>query len=51
MYVAEKDAGEKQMFRLTPLLRFLPYYLIPTLSHYLITHQAFAQELWIRNTP
>jgi hypothetical protein len=28
MYVAKKDAGEKRMFRLTPLLRFLPYYLI-----------------------
>jgi hypothetical protein len=28
MYVAKIDAGEKQMFRLTPLLRFLPYYLI-----------------------
>jgi hypothetical protein len=29
----------------------MPYYLTPILSHYLITHQAFAQELWIRNTP
>jgi len=31
MYVAGKDAGEKQTFRLTLLLRFLPYYLTSNL--------------------
>ena len=42
MCVAEKDAGEKQMFRLTPLLHFLPYYL--TDVSYLITHQVLPRN-------
>ena len=44
MYVAEKDADEKQMFRLTPLLRFLPYYLISNSVPYLITHQVLPRN-------
>jgi len=39
MYAAKKDADEKQLFRLTPLLRFLPYYLISNSVPFLITHQ------------
>jgi hypothetical protein len=44
MYAAEKDAGEKQMFRLTPLLRFLPYYLISNSVPFLITHQVLPRN-------
>ena len=44
MYVAKKDAGEKQTFRLTPLLRFLPYYLISNSVPYLITHQVLPRN-------
>ena len=44
MYAAEIDAGEKQMFRLTPLLRFLPYYLISNSVPYLITHQVLPRN-------
>ncbi|OHB81579.1 MAG: hypothetical protein A2Z38_12620 [Planctomycetes bacterium RBG_19FT_COMBO_48_8] len=44
MYMAEKDTGEKQMFRLTPLLCFLPYYLISNSVPYLITHQVLPRN-------
>ena len=44
MYVTEKDAGEKQMFRRAPLLRFLPYYLISNSVPYLITHQVLPRN-------
>ena len=44
MYAAEKDAGEKQMFRLTLLLRFLPYYLISNSVPFLITHQVLPRN-------
>ncbi len=44
MYVAEHDAGEKQMFYLTPLLRFLTYYLISNSVPYLITHQVLPRN-------
>jgi hypothetical protein len=50
IYVAIKDVGEKQTFRLTPLLRFLPYYLNPTNVPSPDHTSGFAQELWIRNT-
>jgi len=39
-----EDAGEKQMFRLTPLFRFLPYYLISNSAPYLITHQVLPRN-------
>jgi hypothetical protein len=42
--MAGKDAGEKQMFRLTPLLRFLPYYLISNSVPFLITHQVLPRN-------
>jgi hypothetical protein len=42
--VAKIDVGEKQMFRLTPLLHFLPYYLISNSVPYLITHQVLPRN-------
>jgi len=42
--MAGKDAGEKQLFRLTPLLRFLPYYLISNSVPFLITHQVLPRN-------
>ena len=44
MYATKKGAGEKQMFRLTPLLRFLPYYLISNSVPFLITHQVLPRN-------
>jgi len=42
--MAKRDAGEKRIFRLTPLLRFLPYYLISNSVPYLITHQVLPRN-------
>jgi hypothetical protein len=47
--MAMKMQGEKKL-RLTPLLYFLPYYLISNFCPIPDNASGFAQELWISNT-